>query len=675
MPLVKLDIAPGIFADRSDYSIGPKWKTGSNVRFQQGLPEKIGGWITEVNWSFTGTPSDALAWTTLDGSFALVVGTDKKLELIFNDVKTDITPVRSEVTLNGPFDTTNTDATVTVNDTNHGAEDGDYVIFSGATAGGGITIVGEYVLTLVDANAYTIEHGSAATSSTTGQGGASVVTKYLIAVGNSTSAKGLGWGAGSWGNAREGQTSTTGAVTGITQANPGVVTATAHPFVNGDTVKLTGVAGMVEVNGVTYTVANKAANTFELSGINTTGFTAYTSAGTATKQWGWGYSANVSNSNVTLEPDLWSLSLWGEDLIATRRNGATYTWDATAPTARATIIANAPTNSKMSFVSVPDRHLVCLGAENGSEDPLNVRWSDQEDNTTWTASATNTAGSNRLSQGSKIIGAVQTRDQTLVFTDDAAFGMYFQGPPFTFGFRELGESAPPISQNAAIEVNGIVYWMGNRHFYMYDGTIKILPSPVRDHVFDAMDESLALLTYAGINRRFTEIIWLYATVGATAPNKYVTVNYTTGEWAFGSWDRAVWQDDLSWMDYPFAISETGTLNYHENGTSDNGATMTTTLESGVFEIPEAGEKLFMLDRVIPDATIGGGSMTVSLIVAKYPGGPETTKGPYTVTGDTEKISMRMRGRQVRLKLDSSGTEDSWKWGVARASVRPDGRGF
>jgi len=673
MTLVKLEIPGGAVADRPEYSTGARWKTTEKVRFQQGLPEKIGGWTNESGWSFTGVASDILAWRTLNGDSIIAVGTEKKLEVVYNDTKTDVTPVRSTATLNGPFTTSSGSATVTVAHTAHGALDGDYVVFSGASAGGGITVDGEYQLTHVDDNTYTITHGSNASSSASSTGGSSVSTTYLLSGGRAQASEGLGWGAGGWGDPREGATKTEDTITGITQANPGVVTAGSHPFVNGDLVKITGVVGMTQVNGNTYTVANKATNTFELSGTNTSGFGSYSSGGTATKQFGWGYSANADQSDVTLEPSTWSLSLWGEDMIATRRNEATYLWDATNPTTRVTVVTNAPTSTKLTLVATPSRHVVALGAHTGSvADPLNVRWSDQEGLTTWTSAADNTAGSQRLQGGSKIVAGLQTRGQILIWTDDTLQAMNYIGPPYIFGFTIIASNCSPISQKSVVDQNGIVYWMGNKHFYVYDGSVKILPSPVRDQVFDNMDSSLDQLTYGGLNRRFNEIWWFYTTTGSTSPNKYVVYNHSTAEWHFGTLDRCVWLDEVSWLNNPVAVQSDGTLSYHESGTSDNGSAFSSYIETGVFEIPQAGDDLFIADKLIPDATITGNAK-LTFYTKKYPAGSEVTKGPFTLSSSTQKLSMRARGRQIRMRIESDGASDFWKWGTPRLRYRRSGK--
>ena len=663
MPLQKLEIPGGVVKDRSAYSVGGRWIDADKVRFQQGFPEPIGGWFQEGNWTATGTPSNLKAWSDLTGNQLIAIGTEQKLQLVYNDTIYDITPIRETQSLTGPFTTVDESAVVTVADTGHGAEDGDAVIFSGASAAGGITIDGEYTLTYVDDNTYTITHSSAATSAATG--GGSVTAKNLLSVGSSISVPGLGWGGGSWSDYREGTPIVQKTITGITQANPGVVTSSSHGFSNGDIVRITEVVGMTQLNGNYYTVANVATNTFELSGTNTSGYGSYSSAGKATQQFGWGVAASASAETVTLEPSLWSFSLWGEDLIATRRDGGTFVWDATnGPSTRAVVLTNAPTNALLNLVSVPDRHVICFGAD---EDPLNVKWSSQEANTTWSATATNTAGSQRLEIGHKIISAIQTRDQILIFTDDAVFGMQFQGPPYTFGFRALATSCPPIGQNAAIEINGIVYWMGCGHFHTFSGRVQEMPCPVRDHVFNNINKDRENLSFGGLNRKFTELWWFYPTVDTGALDKYVIYNYTTKEWSIGSLSRQVWVDDQDWLTYPTAINSSGTVFYHESGNSDNGSDMTSYVECGAIEITD-GARMLLLDKFIPDVE---GSPQVTVFTKKYNNSSETTKGPFDLSSSVEKVSMRAKGRQIRFKVSNTG-KDYWRFGNSRFQVTVDG---
>lgn len=664
MPLQKLKIPGGIVTDRSPYAVEGRWIDSEKVRFQQGLPEPIGGWIQEVNWSATGTPNQLKAWTNLNGDQLLAIGTEKKVHLVFNDTIYDITPVRESQSLTNPFTTSSGTPTVTVEDVAHGAEDGDYVTFSGGSAVGGLTITGEYVLTYVDEGTFTITASSNASSTATG--GGSVTAKYQISTGSTAGTPGLGWGVDTWNSYREGSPVTQKTVSGLTQANPGVVTATSHGFSNGDIVKLTDVVGMVEVNGNYYTIANVTTNTFELSGTNTSGFTSYGSAGKATKQFGWGSAAAVSSSNVMLEPSLWSFSLWGEDLIATRRDGGTYVWDATNGTGTPLIVlTNAPTNAFLNLVSVPDRHVVCFGADN---DPLLVKWSDQEANTTWSATDTNTAGSQRLEVGHKIIAVEQTRDQILIFTDEVLFGMNFQGPPYTFGFRPLATSCAPVGQNAVMEINGAVFWMGCGHFYIYTGQVQAIPCPIRDHVFDNINKDAQNTSFCGLNRKFTELWWFYPTGDNLNLDSYVTFNYTTKEWTIGTLSRNVWIDDEDWLSYPTAIDSNGNIFYHENGTSDNGSDITSYVECGVLELENIGNQMLLVDKLIPDVS---GSPQVTLYTRKYPNSSEVTKGPYDLFSTTEKLSLRAKGRQLRMKISYTG-QTYWRFGHTRFQFTADG---
>ena len=588
MTLAKLQIPAGIISDRSNYSAGPVWTGGDKVRFQQGIPEKWGGWVKENNWSFNGRPNALKIWRDLGGDDIIAVGTNSKLYVVFNDELFDITPVAETVNPlpNPPFSMTNLSTTVEVTDTTRNPSVGDFVIYSGAAAAGGITIDGEYeVQTVESATEYTITHSAAATSTTTG-GGAAVVATYLLPTGAAL-VTGFGWGAGGWGS----------------------------------------------------------------------------SGG------GWGGPAT---SGVTLEPLLWSLDNWGEDLVATQRGGGTYYWDTSLGTGtRAALVANAPTTAKFSMVSVPDRHLVAFGANDGvADDPMLVAWSDQEDTTLWTPATTNTAGSQRLGMGSRIVAGLRTRDQTLIWTDDALYSMEFQGPPYTFGFRLLGTGCGAVAQNSVIEQNGIVYWMTESNFFMYDGMVRQMACPVRDYVYEDINDGNEPFIATGRNQRFSELLWFYTSSGASENDRYVGVNYITGEWQLGSIERVAYSDESAWVDHPVALDASGNLYYHESGVDDDVSAMTATLSSGVFEIPEAGEVLFFVDKLIPDLTITG-TLNITFYVSKYPGGPETTKGPYAMTSATEKLSVRLRGRQLRYDISSNAIGDAWKFGTPRVQFRGD----
>lgn len=590
MTLAKINIPPGVVADRADYSAGPVWTAGDKVRFQQGLPEKWGGWQKETGWSFNGQPNQMLIWHDLSGNDIIAVGTSSKLYVVFNDLLYDITPVAQTVNPMGdpPFSMSSGSATVVVTDSARNPNVGDFVVFSGAAAAAGITIDGEYeVQTVPGATTYTITHTAVATSTATG-GGASVVATYLLPTGSVT-ITGFGWGAGGYG------------------ASGG----------------------------------------------------------------GWGSAATTG---VSLEPPLWSLDNWGEDLVATKRQGGTYIWDASVGTGtRAAIVTNAPATTKFSMVSTPDRHLVCLGAHDGvASDPMLVAWSDQEVTTTWAPATSNTAGSQRLGVGSRIVAGLRTRDQILLWTDDALYSMEYQGPPYTFGFRLLATGCGAISQNSVIEENGVVYWMTESNFHVYDGAVRALPCPVHDYVYEDINDQKEPFIATGRNQRFSELLWFYTSSAASVNDRFVGLNYDEGTWQTGTLDRVAWHDESAWVDHPVGLDSSGNLYYHENGTDDHESAMTASIESGAIEIPEAGELLFFMDKFIPDLTITG-TLYVTFYTRKYPGGPETSKGPYAMTSATEKLSVRVRGRQLRFKLESSTKGDAWTFGTPRLQFRGDSK--
>lgn len=391
---------------------------------------------------------------------------------------------------------------------------------------------------------------------------------------------------------------------------------------------------------------------------------------------GWGSPAS-SGASVVLEEAIWSLDLWGEDLVATRNDGTIYLWDASVgPTTRAAAISGAPSRCRFAYISSPDRHMVAFGctSSGGTYDPMLVRWSDVEDYSTWTATATNTAGSQRLQGGTKIVCAVRTRNTFLVFSDLAAYQMYFQGTPFTFGFKPLGMRCSPVGQYAAVDVNGIVYWMADNRFYVYNGTPQVLPCPVQRYVFDRIDLTTKSNVVAGYSSAWNEVIWFYSSTGSSYPDSAVTVNVQTGEWALHSVGRTLWVDRGGILDVPLAADENGYAYDHETGNTANGGPLNPYIETGVFELstPEmpAGSLQFLISKLVVDTELSG-EMAATMYLQKYPLGAVTTKGPYTITEDTEKVSLRARGRQLKLKFSSSGIGDDWLLGTMRIEAQAD----
>ena len=627
MPLVPLKFKAGIVKDITEYSAGKLgfYTDGNLVRFRNGFPTKIGGWQEEryvfnadeqTAATVTGIPKQIIAYRAQsDGFDRIVVGTHNHVYVINNNVFYDITPLRkTTANLSNPLVVTNGSATVTVTDNSHGASTGDFIIINSATTTGGITAANlnrleGYQITKVNANSYTFVAPSSASSGATG-GGTTIDIGYLI------------------GNAEK---------VGAASSDPAL--------------------------------------------------------GWGVGSWGedgWGVAADTGSSTVNLEATQWSLVLWGEDVILNNRNGQLYYWDTSdsSDTTRAALISaetgasGVPVSVRTITVSFPDRHLIAGGCTNlsGSEvDPMLIRFANQEDFTQFTPTSTNTAGDQRLEVGTKIISMIPTKDETFIQTDEAAYGMAFVGPPFTFSFRLLAVNCGGVALHGSANVDGDVYWIGKSNFFAYDGTVKELPCSVQHFVFDRLQDDYKDKTYAGHNKKFNEVTWFYVSVDNSAgannpePDSYVTFNYLDGSWSIGTLDRNVWHDAGGFRDVPFAFDKDGKLYNHETGTSDDGSAMNAFIETGEIEIDPVGNSLFMVDKIIPDATMTNNTnLFVELKTRKYPRAPEIVKGAFTVTSTTEKISTRAKGRQLAVKFSSTGTTDDWSLGDFRINAREDG---
>jgi hypothetical protein len=413
--------------------------------------------------------------------------------------------------------------------------------------------------------------------------------------------------------------------------------------------------------------------------------------GWGTSSWGastWGTPRSIGSSDVKLTNSQWSLVLWGEDLLATVRGGAIYYYD-TSSAGRAVLVSglaeatSVPTTTNVSIISFPDRHLLSLGADpissSGNIDPMQVRWSTQEDFTIWQPTATNTAGDQRLEVGTKIVGAVSSKDETFIATDEAVYGMSFIGPPFVFSFRLLATNCGAAGKNVLLSVDNSVYWMGKSNFFLYDGSVKEIPCPIQHFVFDRMQTDYIEKTVVGHNKSFNEVIWFYVSNDNTAgtvnpePDSYVAFNYQDLAWSIGILDRTVWSDAFGVRNVPFAFDENGILYNHETGTSDNGSVMDSFVESSAMEISQGGDNTYLIDKIIPDLTASDDtSLAITLKTRKYPNAPDIDKGTFTVTNQTQKISTRAKARQMTMKIASNGTTDDWQLGDFRINVRQDG---
>jgi hypothetical protein len=308
-----------------------------------------------------------------------------------------------------------------------------------------------------------------------------------------------------------------------------------------------------------------------------------------------------------------------------------------------------------------------------------VRWSNQEDFVYFTPTSTNTAGDQRLEIGTEIISMIPTKDETFIQTDEAAYGMSFVGPPFTFSFRLLAVNCGAVSLHGSINVDSDVYWIGKSNFFVYNGAVQELPCSVQYYVFNRMQLNYLDKVYGAHNKKYNEVTWFYVSTDnpngtqSPEPDSYVTLNYADGAWTIGSLDRNVWHDAHGFRKVPFAFDSDGKLYNHETGTSDNGSAMSAYIETSEVEIDASGNKLFMVDKIIPDATMTSDTnLYLQLKTRKYPNATETIKGAFTVTSSTDKISTRAKGRQMAVKFYSSGTEDDWSLGDFRVNTREDG---
>jgi hypothetical protein len=438
--------------------------------------------------------------------------------------------------------------------------------------------------------------------------------------------------------------------------------------------------------------------------------------------YGWGtglYGASTwgtarTTSNVVLDPGSWSLDNYGELLIATIKNGSTFSWDPNSGAGvntRATVIAGAPTRSVMSIVSDRDRHLIILGTETtigspSKQDKMFIRFSDQETLTDYIATSTNTAGSFRIDSGTKIVGAAKAKDYILILTDTSAYLMQFVGPPFTFSIRQVGSNCGCIGQHSIVYANGAVYWIGDSGgFFMFDGTVKSIPSLVEDYVFLTDDGAPGFnfangseLTYAAYNSLYSEIYWFYASSTSNYVNKQVTYNYAEQTWTTSSLARTtytdshVFDDPIATQFNPNTAPTTPTIQgvsngmsrvfNHEIGTNEvlaNGTinAIPAYITSGDFDLDADGDGQYFIKvrRFIPDFKYLNGNAKITILLRRYPADTQTssTLGPFTINSSTDKIDTRARSRLAALKVENDAINESWRFGQFRFDIQPDGR--
>lgn len=644
MPLQKIQFRPGINKEVTNYTGEGGYFECDKIRFRAGFPQKIGGWVQLSILTFLGTCRSLWNWVTLNGDNLISVGTHLKFYLERGGGYYDITPIRKVVTpmlgpqppaSGNPFAATAGSATLVVTDVGHGCNNNDFVTFSGATSlGGNITAAilnQQYQITYINTNTYSIQARAVSSVETPGA--------PVLANASDTG----GGGAG---------------VIASYQINTGQDTYTAG-------------------NG-------------------------WGSSYWSRLTWGSGAALTVGE-----QLRLWTQDNFGEDLVFAPRGGQPYYWDATGGlTTRGVTLAAKSTAESFAGQFVPletnqivasaiQRFVICFGANpydplnaNTTFDPMLVRWSDQENPYQWVPAATNQSGEFRLSNGSYILAARNTRQEILVWTDSAIYSMQYLGPPYVWGFNIIQDNVTLIGPNAVITANNITYWMGSDKFYFYDGRVQTLPCSLRTFVFNRLNKDQAWQCHTGYNEEFNEIWWFYPSTGSVVVDSYVIYNIIEGTWYYGTMGRTAWLHS-GLRDFPFAADYNRRLLYHEASVNDEATDTPQPIHAYIqtsdFDIGD-GHQFGFVWRILPDLTFGGSTannpavtLTVKPRVNSGTGygaadSPTVTRtASFPVEEFTGQVYTRIRGRQMAFRIDSTGLGVQWQLGSPRIDVRPDGR--
>lgn len=616
MPLQKIVLKSGVNKENTRYTTEGGYYDSEKIRFRQGTPEKIGGWVRTSASTFLGVCRSLWTWISLAGQSLTGVGTNLKFYVENGGVYNDITPTRDSYTLaNNPFTTSTGLSTVVVTDATGGFIDGDFVSFSGASAVAGLTISGEYQLTFITSTTYSITASGTASSNATG-GGAAVVATYQINVGPASVVPLTGWGAGSWGG------------------------------------------------------------------------------GT----WGVG---TTSTDSIRI----WNQANFGGSLVYGPRGGGLYYFDPTislttpgVPVVDMVGASDVPLYQVSLLVSDASRFVLVFGTNDyGSTElnPMLIRWSDQESVNNWTPAITNQAGSLPLSHGSLIVTAYQLRQEIVVFTDSAVYGLQYLGAPLVWGSQILADNTSITGPNAVGVASGVLYWMGYDKFYKYDGRIQTLRCDLKQHVFGDINQLQYEQVFAGTNEGFNEVWWFYCSAGSDTIDKYVIYNYVEDIWYYGNMARTAWLDSGLWY-YPIAATYSNNLVTHENGVDDNVTGDPQPIEayitSSEFDIGD-GHNFGFVWRLLPDMTFRGSTVDSSPQATMYlyplQNSGSGYNNPASVAGSdngtitrtaivpveefTGQVNIRVRGRQMAFKVGSNKLGTTWQLGSPRLDIRQDGR--
>jgi len=714
--LHKLGFKPGFNKQVTATGGENQWIGGDYVRFRYGTPEKIGGWAQLGDSTLTGRNTALHHFVNSDGIKYAALGTNRFLYVYSGGAFYDITPLKSTTTLTSAFTTTQSDATVTITfASSHNISKYDIIRcdnFSSATNSNfdddDFDDTNFMVTSVPTSTTITVEMGSVESGSGASTSGG-VRVKHFYSIGPAVEESAAGWGLGLWGGTVAGEITATldGAIdaddTSLALDSSSGMPASGTLLIDSERMTYsTNTTGTNTISGITRAVDNTTAATHS-DGATVTDASDYTK---------WGAS---QTGDIVTDPGLWHLDNFGNKLIATIVDGATFEWDSDATSAtstRATIVANAPTAARQTLVSTPDRHLVFIGTETtigttSTQDDMYIRWSDQESinaSTSYAPSATNTAGTQRLADGTRIVAAIRGRDAIYIWTDTSLFIMRFVGAPFVFSFQQVATNCGLIGKNAAVEVDGSAYWMSENGFFRYTGRIESLPCLVEDYVYDDINTVPKNHIFAGLNNLFGEVTWFYPGSGAASNNRSVTYNYmdSTPErpvWTTSSLARSAWQDssvfgkphateyDSSATSDSTVGNTDGVTTYYEHETGVNQVKSGTTsaiaanIESGDFDLDQQrglggdGEFMLKIRRIIPDFLQQTGDAIVTLNLRDFANQSSSgsSLGPFTSTTSTTKIDTRARGRAASLKISNSGTGTHWKLGTFKLDIQPDGR--
>ena len=710
--LAKFDFKQGFNRETTQYAEEGKWFDGNRVRFRAERPENMRGYATKVSTAFDGSARDLIAWKDNSNKKRALFATPEKVYEHDGDRITDITPITTIVTLANVFGTSSGSTRVCCSDGSHGRQKGDYVLFtSAAVFGSDVSLTGNVyqITSIVDTNVFTISISGNAGATSTQAGSATF--NYYIATGTSVASQGVGYGASDYnaadptsiGLSKISSTSGNALVTVSCASAHGGVANDFIVFQNtsidsvaatiGGNLNLTKSAAggpeftIVSVNGTQVIIsaaANASASGDVTSSLNMTALV-YKQTGGGGSGRAWNEEASADATDLALDIAQWSTDNWDENVLLNRRGSNIYYFITQASTSpvRATTVTTSPISVNSVIVSPNDRHVIALGANefsptatvSGTFNPMLVRWSDQNSRTNWVPSVSSTAGEVVLTDGTRIVGGVRSKNAINIWTDNSLWLMEFAGPPFTFKFQQAGTNCGLIGPHAGIDYNGVTYWMGFDNFYANTGQVEVLDCTVRRFVFDKLNTSYYDKVYAGINSEFKEIIWLFVSNNSTECDSYVIFSPDEGYWVYGDTFFTTFKDrEIFGNTITTGATTTGNFLYNNEPAgvfTGDGETLTSFIESADFDVDDGNAIMFM-NRIIPDFDLSTGKIKLELISKQYPESTNSITKEFDITNTTQKVDLRARGRQAKVRVSCAANNASWKWGSIRLALQGDG---